>query len=92
MALEITPGTNSPGTIVSDGHVVLLPAGLTGSVTLADGTVVDLGGANDIAIEVDSHEQAKEVGLLASDLAHADKGLPDVEHDSKQSAKNLKGV
>ncbi len=85
MSIKITPGS-----IVSDGHVVLLPAGLTGEVTLDDGTTVDLGPSSQTVIEVDSHDHAKEVALLASDLAHDDDGLPDVTHDKKQSQKNLK--
>ena len=87
MALKITPGTG--GSIVSDGHVVLLPAGLTGEVTLGDGTTVDLGPASQIAIEVDSHDQAKEVALAASQLAHDDESLPGVAFDESTSRKNL---
>jgi hypothetical protein len=87
VTLHITPG--SGGSIVSDGHVVLLPPGLTGTVKLADGTTVDLGPANQIAVEVDSHEKAKEVGLLASQLAHDADDLPDVTHDETLSRKNL---
>ncbi len=87
MSLKITPGTG--GSIVSDGHVVLLPAGLTGTVNAADGTAYDLGPASQIAIEVDSHEHAKEVALAASQLAHDDESLPDIHHDEKQSRKNL---
>ncbi len=85
MSLKITPGS-----IESDGHVVILPAGLTGEVTLDDGTVVDLGPAGQIAVEVDSHDKAKEVALLASDLAHDDPNLPDITHDKAQSKKNMK--
>ncbi len=84
MTLKITPGS-----IESDGHVVILPAGLTGEVTLEDGTTVDLGPAGQVAIEVDSHDKAKEVALLASDLANDDESLPDIKHDRKQSLKNL---
>jgi hypothetical protein len=84
MTLKITPGS-----IVSDGHVVLLPGGLTGEVTLDDGTTYDLGPASQIAIEVESHEHAKQVALKASDMAHDSDALPDVKHDRKQSAKNL---
>ncbi len=87
MTIKITPGS-----IESDGHVVLLPAGLTGEVTLEDGTTVDLGPASQIAIEVDSLDQAKEVAFAASDLAHDDDSLPDETHDRKQSARNLKGT
>ncbi len=82
----------TPGSIVSDGHVVLLPAGLTGEVTLDDGTTVDLGPALQTAIEVDSHDHAKEVALRASDLANDDDALPDIIHDRKQSQRNLKGA
>lgn len=84
MALKITPGS-----IVSDGHVVLLPPGLTGTVTTEDGTVYDLGPAHVPAIEVDSHDHAKEVALAASRLAHESDEFPDVVHDEAQSRKNL---
>ncbi len=84
MSMKITPGS-----IVSDGHVVILPAGLTGEVTLGDGTTVDLGPASQIAIEVDSHDHAKEVALLASQLAHDSDDLPDVAFDETTSRKNL---
>lgn len=47
MTIKITPGS-----IESDGHVVLLPVGLTGEVTLDDGTTYDLGPASQAAIEV----------------------------------------
>ena len=84
MALKITPGT-----IVSDGHVVLLPAGLTGQVTTGDGTTYDLGPASQIAVEVDTHNHAKEVALAASQLAHDSDALPDVHFDEALSRKNL---
>lgn len=87
MSLKITPGS-----IESDGHVVLLPAGLTGTVETADGTVYDLGAASEVAIEVGSHEHAKEVALAASDLAGESDALPDVTHDRKQSTSNFKGA
>lgn len=79
----------TPGSIVSDGHVVLLPAGLTGEVTTDDGTTYDLGPATQVAIEVVSHDHAKEVALAASQLAHDDEALPDVSHDEALSRKNL---
>lgn len=84
MALKITPGS-----IESDGHVVLLPPGLTGTVTTDDGTTYDLGPASQIAIEVDSHDHAKEVAFAASQLAHDSDDLPDVVHDEAGSRKNL---
>jgi hypothetical protein len=84
MTLKITPGN-----IVSDGHVVLFPAALTGAVTLQDGTVYDLGPATQPAIEVASHEHAKEVAFIVSQLADASEDLPDVSHDQAQSRKNL---
>lgn len=87
MSLRITPGS-----IVSDGHVVLLPAGLTGEVTVGDGTTYGLGSASDIAIEVDSHAHAKEVVLVASQMAHDSDALPDVSFDKSQSLKNMKKV
>ena len=84
MALKITPSS-----IESDGHVVLLPPGLTGEVTTEDGTTYNLGPAAQIAVEVDSHDHAKEVALEASRLAHDDENLPDIEHDEALSRKNL---
>ena len=81
MSIKITPGR-----IESDGHVVLLPFGLTGQVTVEDGTVYDLGPAHEVAIEVDSHDHAREVGLAASQLA-AGAGVSD--HDEDLSRKNL---
>lgn len=84
MTLRITPGS-----IESDGHVVLLPAGLTGTVTTEDGREYDLGPGHQIAIEVDSHEHAKEVSLVASRLAHDSEALPDISHDEELSRKNL---
>ena len=84
MALKITPSS-----IESDGHVVLLPPGLTGEVTLGDGTTYDLGPAGQVAIEVDSHDHAKEVAFEASKMAHDDENLPDVQHDETLSRKNL---
>lgn len=84
MALKIIPGR-----IESDGHVVLLPAGLTGEVTLGDGTTYDLGPASQVALEVESLDHGKEVALVASRMAHDSDALPDVQHDEKQSLKNL---
>lgn len=84
MTLRITPGS-----IESDGHVVLLPQGLTGTVTTEDGREYDLGPAHQIAVEVDSHDHAREVAYVASVLAHEAEDLPDVVHDAAQSRKNL---
>lgn len=84
MTIKITPGS-----IVSDGHVVIMPAGLTGEVTLEDGTTYNLGPASQEAIEVDSHDHAKQVAFVASKLAHDSDALPDVSYDEAQSRKNL---
>ncbi len=84
MSIKITPGS-----IESDGHVVLLPAGLTGIVTLDDGTTYDLGPAGQVVIEVESHDHAKEVAIAASKLAHDSDALPDVSFDEATSRKNL---
>jgi hypothetical protein len=86
MAMKVTPGTQ--GSIVSDGHVVLMPAGLTGSVEV-EGVTYDLGDAQNLAIEVESHEHAKEAALLISQLAHESADLPDVTHDEATSRKAL---
>lgn len=83
MTLKITPGS-----IVSDGHVVLLPAGLTGTVTTDDGTEYDLGPAGQVAIEADSHDHAKEVALSASQMV-ADSKHIEGDFDEAQSRKNL---
>ena len=84
MSLKITPGA-----IVSDGHVVLMPAGVTGEVVTEDGTAYDLGPAGQVAIEVGSHDHAKEVAFEVSKRAHDDDGLPGVQHDEAASRKNL---
>lgn len=71
-------------------HVVLLPAGLTGSVTLEDGTTYDLGPGHQTVVEVASHDHGKEVGFLASKLALESEAVEDVtEFDEEQSRKNL---
>lgn len=71
-------------------HLVLLPAGLTGAVTLGDGTTVDLGPAGQTVIEVGTHDQAKEVAIVASQLAADDDSITAVEEfDESQSRKNL---
>lgn len=70
-------------------HIVILPEGLTGTVTLEDGSTYDLGPGDHTVVEVDSHDHGKEVGLLASQLAHEDESLPDVTHDESLSRKNL---
>lgn len=84
MSLKITPGS-----IESDGHVVLMPAGVVGEVVTDDGTRYDLGPASQVAIEVGTHDHAKEVAYAVSKLAHDDDGLPDVKHDAALSRKNL---
>lgn len=84
MSLKITPSS-----IESDGHVVLLPPGLTGEVTVGDGTSYDLGPASQVAIEVDSPEHAAEVAMAASQLAVDDENIPVDEFDEAQSRKNL---
>ena len=71
MTLKITPAS-----IESDGHVVLLPAGVTGEVTLPD-------------IEVDNHEHAKQVAFEVSKRVGADESFPDIDHNEEQSRKNL---
>jgi hypothetical protein len=71
-------------------HLVLLPAGLTGQVTLDDGSVVDLGPAHQTVIEVADHDQAKEVALVASQMALEDDSVDTVQDfDEAQSRKNL---
>jgi hypothetical protein len=71
-------------------HIVLLPAGLTGTVTLQDGTTYDLGPGHQVVVEVESHDHGKEVGLLASKLAVDDDAVPSVtEFDEAASRKNL---
>lgn len=71
-------------------HLVLLPPGLTGTVTVDDGTSYDLGPGHQTVIEVQSHDHAKEIALAASDMAAADDAVPGVtDHDHAQSRKNL---
>ncbi len=70
-------------------HLVILPAGLTGSVTLDDGTTIDLGPASQTVVEVGSEDHGKEVGFAASKLAHDSDALPDIIHDEAQSRRNL---
>lgn len=84
MALKITPGS-----IESDGHVVLLPAGVTGEVVTADGTAYDLGPASQVAVEVDSHDHAAEVALEVSKRVGDSDDFPDIAHDEATSRKNL---
>ena len=85
MTLKITPGR-----IESDGHVVLLPPGLTGTVEVGDGTTYDLGPAAQEVIEVSSPEHAAEVAMEASRMALADESVTAVqEFDEAQSRKNL---
>jgi hypothetical protein len=71
-------------------HLVLLPAGLTGTVTLEDGTSYDLGPGHQTVLEAQSHDHAKEIALAASALAAADDAVPTVtEYDEALSRKNL---
>lgn len=85
MTLKITQGH-----IESDGHVVLLPPGLTGAVTTEDGSEYDLGPASQLAVEVASPEHAAEVALEASKLALADPAITEVEEfDEELSRANL---
>lgn len=82
MTLKITPGS-----IESDGHVVLMPAGLTGAVEV-NGTTYDLGPAGQVAIEV-NEEDAGEVALAVSQLAVDSPAVPIEEFDEAASRKNL---
>jgi hypothetical protein len=71
-------------------HLVVLPVGLTGSVTLEDGTTYDLGPGHQVVVEVESHEHGKEVALLASKLAVEDDSIPTAaDFDEAASRKNL---
>lgn len=80
------------GSIESDGHVVLMPAGVTGTVTTSDGQTYDLGPSGQIAIEVDTLEHAAEVAYEVSNRVGEDDAFPDITHDEEaraQSRKNL---
>lgn len=66
-----------PGSIVSSGHVVLTGP-IRGSVTLEDGTVVDV---TPEIVEVSGQAEADEVAHLVG-LRYAEEGHPnDVERD-----------
>ena len=92
MTLRITPAA-----IESDGHVVLLPAGLTGEVEV-DGVAYDLSGrqavVNGVVVGVvvaDTQEHAAELTLEASRRALESEDVPQVtEFDEEQSRKNLR--
>jgi hypothetical protein len=62
----------TPGHIESDGHVVLIGP-LTGDVTLADGTTIDV---SPVAVEVATVEEADEVAHLVA-LRYVEEGHPD---------------
>lgn len=69
----------TPASIVSTGHVVLTGP-ITGTVTLQDGTVIDV---SPVAVEVADQAQADEVAHLVG-LRYAAEGHPDdVEVDAK---------
>lgn len=72
MTLKITPGS-----IVSDGHVVLTGP-IRGTVETADGDVVDV---TPEVIEVESAEKAAEVAALLGDRYAAEGHPDDVEVD-----------
>lgn len=61
-----------PGAIVSSGHVVLTGP-ITGTVTTADGTVVDV---SPVAVEVTDQAVADEIAHLIG-LRYATEGHPD---------------
>lgn len=69
----------TPGSIVSEGHVVLTGP-ITGTVELADGTVVDV---SPVVVEVSSQEEADELADLIGQR-YAAEGHPDlVEPDEE---------
>lgn len=77
--MEIIPGQ------IKGTHVVLTGP-MSGSVTLADGSTVDVGPRE---IEVDSPEKAAEVAHLIG-LRYADEGHPDdVELDSDEESETF---
>lgn len=68
-----------PGSIVSEGHVVLTGP-ITGTVELSDGTVVDV---SPVVVEVSSQEEADELADLIGQR-YAEEGHPDmVEPDEE---------
>lgn len=72
----------TPPSIVSDKHVVLTGP-IQGTVTMADGTVVDV---SPVAVELTSEEHAAEVAHLVG-LRYAVEGHPDdVEVDDETGA------
>lgn len=66
----------TPASIESEGHVVLTGP-ITGTVTLDDGTVVDV---SNPVVEVSGKAQADEVAHLIG-KRYADEGHPNVEGD-----------
>lgn len=73
----------TPGSIVSDGHVVLTGP-IQGSVTLDDGTVVDV---SPVVVEVSSPEEAAEladkIGQRYAEEGHPDDVELDTDEDSE---------
>jgi hypothetical protein len=68
----------TPGSIVSEGHVVLTGP-ITGTVELSDGTVVDV---SPVIVEVSSQDEANELADLIGQR-YAAEGHPDmVEADN----------
>ena len=74
MTLRITPGS-----IESDGHIVLTGP-ITGTITRPDGTVVDVTAE---AVEVDTQEEADEIAQAVAER-YAAEGHPFmIEHDDE---------
>jgi hypothetical protein len=76
MAIKITPGS-----IVSDGHVVLTGP-ITGTVTTDDGTTYDV---SDVAVEVAKEHVAEVAHLIGQ--RYADEGHP-TDPDFTYDARN----
>lgn len=82
MAIEITRNPDGSMHVESDGHVVLTGP-IKGSVTLADGSTVDV---SPIAVEADSHEHAAEIAHAIGKHWEA-RGHPDDIEVDEESGK-----
>lgn len=74
----------TPGSIVSEGHVVLTGP-ITGTVEMSDGTVVDV---SPTVVEVSSQEEADELADLIGQR-YAEEGHPDMVVTDEQTGEQV---